>query len=422
MSTAFPNPPSDVAEPPPSKPGVLRETFRGFQYRNFRLMWFGAFISTSGFFVQEVAQSWLVYDLTNSEFYLGLAAFLNGAPILLLSLLGGVAADRMDRRKLLLGSQYVQMSSALVLAALVALDMIQVWHILAAAFVNGLGQAFGGPAFQALIPSLVDKEDLPNAIALMSIQFTLARVVGSVAGGMAFAILGAFACFTINGASFLAVIVSLYIIQVRFVPKKTDVHVLESLKEGLRFVYRSHVILALVILAPVTAFLGVPLVTLLPVFARETFHLDPQGYSMMLAFWGSGAVVGALHCAWLGNAPNKGRTTLLMQVGLGATIVAFAVSGNLWVACVFLFFSGWTVLAVFALVNSLVQLQAQEEMRGRIMSVYHTAFRGAMPLGNLAIGALASQIGAAAAVSASGVLLVLVAVWYLLRDKQVTQL
>jgi predicted MFS family arabinose efflux permease len=422
MSTLFPNPSAEVSDTPPKKAGVLQATFRAFHYHNFRLMWFGAFTSTSGFFVQEVAQSWLVYDMSKSEFYLGLTAFLNGAPILLLSLLGGVAADRMDRRKLLLVSQYVQMSSAAVLAVLVWFGAIEVWHIMAAAFVNGLGQAFGGPAFQALIPSLVEKEDVPNAIALMSIQFTLARVVGSVIGGTAFSLLGAFACFAINAASFLAVIGALYIIHVRFVPKKTDVHVFESLKEGLIFVRRNHVILALMILAPVTAFLGVPLVTLLPVFAAETFHLDPRGYSMMLAFWGSGAVVGALHVAWLGNAPHKGRTTLLMQVGLGITISAFAVSTNFWVGGFFLFLSGWTVLALFALVNSLVQLQAREEMRGRIMSVYHTAFRGAMPLGNLAIGSLAAQIGAPLAVSASGMLLVLVAIWYLVRDKQVTQL
>jgi len=142
----------------------------------------------------------------------------------------------------------------------------------------------------------------------------------------------------------------------------------------------------------------------------------------MLAFWGCGAVIGALHVAWLGNAPYKGRTTLLMQVGLGVTILAFALSTNLWVACVFLFLSGWTVLAVFALINALVQLQAPEEMRGRIMSVYNTAFRGGMPLGNLASGAIANQIGAPLAVTANGVLLVLVAVWYLARDKQVAQL
>ena len=190
VETPAETPAEEAVEPPPDAPsdkhGVLRTTFQAFHYVNFRWMWFGAFTSTTGFFVQEVAQSWLVYDITRSEFYLGLTAFLNGAPILLLSLFGGVLADRMDRRKLLLGSQYVQMSSAFALALLVGFERIEVWHILAAAFVNGLGQAFGGPAYQALIPSLVEKKHLPNAIALLSIQFTLARVVGAMIGGRRF--------------------------------------------------------------------------------------------------------------------------------------------------------------------------------------------------------------------------------------------
>lgn len=416
------NPKAEAPETSKESCGVLKVTFQAFRYRNFRLMWFGAFTSTTGYFVQEVAQSWLVYDITGSELYLGLTAFLNGAPILLLSLLGGVFADRLDRRKLLLASQYVQMSSALVLAILIGLGWIEVWHILAAAFVNGIGQAFGGPAYQALIPSLVDKEDLPNAIALLSIQFTLARVVGAVIGGLAFTVLGGTACFGINAVSFLAVIASLYVIRLKFVPPKTDAHVLHSLKEGLRFVYGNHVIFALVILAPVAAFLGTPLITMLPAFARDVYHLDPMGYSTMMAFWGGGAVLGALHIAWQGNAPHKGRRSLLMQILLGVTFVAFAASSNLWMACLFLLLSGWSLLGVFALVTSLVQLQAKEEMRGRIMSVYNTAFRGAMPLGNLAAGALASRLGAPVVIAANGVLLILVAVWYLARDRDVARL
>ena len=154
---------ADLA-PSARKSGVLGTTFRAFQYRNFRLMWAGAFTSTTGFFVQEVAQSWLVYTMTKSAFLLGLTAFLAGAPILLLSLLGGAAADRMDRRKLLAVSQYIQMASALALAILLWMDVIEVWHIMAAAFVSGVGQAFGGPAYQALIPSLVEEKDLPTPL------------------------------------------------------------------------------------------------------------------------------------------------------------------------------------------------------------------------------------------------------------------
>jgi predicted MFS family arabinose efflux permease len=218
------------------------------------------------------------------------------------------------------------------------------------------------------------------------------------------------------------VIAALYVIRVSFVPQKSDVHVMQSLREGLVFVYRHPVILALVLLAPTAAFLGTPLVTLLPAFARETYHLDPRGYSMMMAFWGSGAVIGALHVAFQGNAPNKGRRSLIMQIALGMTLIAFAAASNVWVACVVLLFSGWALVGVFALVNSLVQLQATEEMRGRIMSVYNTAFRGAMPLGNLLAGSLATRFGSPFVVTINGVLLVLVALVYIARKDQVTRL
>jgi MFS family permease len=401
---------------------MLAATFRAFHYRDFRLMWGGAFTSTTGAFVQEVAQSWLIYTLTNSAFLLGLTAFLSGAPILMFSLLGGVAADRIDRRKLLLGSQYVQMTSALVLGVLLWMDVIQIWHIMAAALATGLGQAFGGPAYQALIPSLVDKEDLPNAIALMSIQFNLARVVGPVVGGLAFTGLGPAACFLINALTFLAVIFSLFVVQVRFVPKKTEVRVLHSLKEGLVFAFRHRSMLALMALSTVTAFLAIPTITLLPVFARETYGLGPQGYGTMMSFSGAGAVTGALFVAWLGNIPRKGRTALLMQLVLGLVTIGFAMSTHLWAGCFFVFLAGGAVLAVFALLNSLVQLLCPEEMRGRIMSVYNTAFRGAMPLGNLAAGSLASRLGAPLVVSVNAVILLLVAGWYLVRDKQVGRL
>jgi predicted MFS family arabinose efflux permease len=340
----------------------------------------------------------------------------------LFSLLGGVAADRIDRRKLLLGSQYVQMTSALILAALIWLGHIQVWHIMAAAFATGVGQAFGGPAYQALIPSLVDEEDLPNAIALMSIQFNLARVVGPVVGGIAFTRMGAAACFFINGLTFLAVIFSLFVIHVRFIPKRTEAHVLHSLKEGLVFVFHHHSFLALILLSMITAFLAVPLITLLPVFARETYGLGAQGYSTMLSFSGAGAVTGALVVAWMGNIPRKGWTALAVQVLLGLSTLAFALSTNLWAGCVFVFLAGGAILAVFALINSLVQLLCPEEMRGRIMSVYHTAFRGAMPLGNLAAGSLAARIGAPTIISINATLLIAIAVWYLLKDKQVSKL
>ncbi|MCB9383179.1 MAG: MFS transporter [Bryobacterales bacterium] len=402
--------------------GFFRRTFQAFHYANFRLMWGGAFTSTTGAFVQEVAQSWLVYQLTNDPFLLGLTVFLNNGPILLLSLFGGVAADRMDRRMLLIGSQLVQMSAALTLAALIWTDHIQIWHILGAAFFTGLGQAFGGPAYQALIPSLVDKHVLPNAIALMSIQFNLAGVVGRAIGGVAFEALGAGWCFAINGLSFLAVIVSLLLLPSKFTPAKHQSHVLLSLREGLSFVYCHQTMLPLVVLGVATAFLGVPVMTLLPVFAKDVYMLGPKGYSYLAAIFGAGGVIGALTVAWLGDRGRKGRRTLIMQIALGLAALGFGLVSNVWVAGGFLLCLGASVLFVFASITSLVQLLAPENMRGRVMSVFNTAFRGSMALGPPVAGYLSRTLGAPIVVAVNGAFLIAVAVGFLLRSKRIRSL
>jgi len=420
MSASSQQPEATVA--PAESKGFLRRTFQAFHYRNFRLMWSGAFTSTTGSFVQEVAQSWLVYQLTDDPFLLGLTVFLNNAPILLFSLFGGVAAARMDRRKLLIASQIVQMAAALTLATLLYTDQILIWHILVAAFCTGMGQAFGGPAYQAIIPSLVDKKDLPNAIALMSIQFNLAQVVGRAIGGVAYAAVGPALCFAINGFSFLAVIGSLLLLPCTFVPNKAQTRVMLSLKEGLNFVFSNKSMFSLVLLAVATAFLGVPIMTLLPVFARDLYGLGPEGYATLAATFGVGAVVGALAVAWLGNHPRKGLRALLMQISLGLATLAFGFAGNIYIAGALLFITGGSVLSVFTSVNSLVQLLAPENMRGRIMSVYNTAFRGSMALGPLAAGALAKNYGASMTVSLYGAALVTVAVVFLIKNKHVREL
>src|SRR5512147_734818 len=195
-------------------------------------MWLGACTSSVGTWMQKLAQSWLVLQISGSPFLLGLDSFLGEIPIFLFSLIGGVVADRTDRRHLLLASQFVQLSCAFLLAGLIVFDVVKVWHILTLSFVVGLAQAFGGPAYQALIPSLVRSEDLSNAIALNSIQFNLARVIGPMLGGLALTKLGAAWCFGLNGVSFVAVIISLLMLQIRFVPERTNESMLTSMKQG----------------------------------------------------------------------------------------------------------------------------------------------------------------------------------------------
>ena len=404
------------------EPGLLVRTFRSFRYRNFRWLWFGAFTSTTGYFVAQIAESWYIYEQTGSESLLGLTAFLNGLPILLFSVLGGVLADRMDRRYLLIGSQVLQMIASLALALLFFADGVEVWHILAAAFLAGLGQAFGGPAYQALIPSLVPKKNLANAIALLSIQFNLAGTVGRPIGGAVFKFLGPAMCFFVNALSFLAVIVSLLTLKIPFLRKAGQKNIFRSLLDGFRSIHASTALRSLMLLSVVSAFCGVPINLLLPVFARDVYGLDAGGYGLMGSVLGGGAVVGALFVAGLGNTPRKGRKALNMQSFLGLTIVGFAFSSVLWLGLPLLLLSGGAILGVFTMVSSLVQLNLSEEMRGRIMSVYNTAFRGVMPLSNLTCGFAADRIGARSVLGINGAILIAVSLLYVLSGNPVNKL
>jgi MFS family permease len=415
-----------VSTPPPASTAlrspILQRAFAAFTYRDFRVLWFGAFASTVGTWMQKVAQSWLVFDLTQSSFYLGLDDFLGQLPILLFTLLGGVIADRHDRKRLLIGSQFVQMATAFALAGLVYRGGVHIGHILALSFTAGLAQAFGGPAYQAMIPSLINKKDLPNAIALNSIQFNLARVFGPLFAGVTIATLGAAGCFTLNGVSFLIVIVALMSLSVTHVRPAVRKPMLDEFKGGLAYVRSEPAILALTVLASMTTFLGLPLLTFLPIFAREIFHGDIGRYSWMMAFSGMGAVVGALVIAWLGRFKHMGLALLVLQLIFGGLITAFAFSRIFWLSSVLLFLSGAALLMVFSMTSSLVQLIVPDHLRGRVVSIYMVAFRGGMPLGSLASGFAATFFPAHVVLAVNGVLVSLVAVYFFVKSHGVREL
>jgi MFS family permease len=400
---------------------MLKRIFAAFEYREFRLLWFGACTSSIGTWMQKLAQSWLVLQLSNRPFLLGLDSFLGEIPILLFSLVGGVIADRVDRRKLLVGSQIVQMTCAFLLAGLFAMGVVHVWMILALSFVVGFAQAFGGPAYQALIPTLVQPKDLPNAIAMNSIQFNLARVIGPVLGGIALAKLGATWCFSLNGLSFVAVIVALLALRVRPVVS-TGASMLQSMKEGISFMRSQKGMQPLVWLAFFMTMLGVPLVVFLPVIAKDVFHRGSDTYTLLLSVSGVGAIAGALLVAAFGHIQNKGQVTLQTLIVLGGLIAGFALSKNLVLSCVLLFLAGAGLIAVFAMISSLVQLIAPDDMRGRVMSVYNVAFRGGMPIGSFLTGLLAERISAPAVLAANGVLLGLLGVYFLFVQRRVAEL
>jgi MFS family permease len=387
-------------------------------HRNFRLLWLGALTSSIGTWMQKVAQAWLIVTLTgtSSAFYLGLDSFAGEVPILLFTLIGGVVADRRDRRHMMLTSQIVQMTVAFILAGLVVTGLIKVWMVVTLSFISGCGQAFGGPAYQSLIPTLVGREHLPNAVALNSIQFNLARVIGPIVAGVALATFGMVACFGLNGISFLFVIAAILALRDVHVPPMATESMVDQMKGGLRYVRHSYNLKAVMALGFTGAFLGLPLLTFLPVIVRDVFQRDVDFYWRMMTFSGAGAVTGALIVAYIGKHRHIGRLMLIFLGLFGAAMASFSLSRTPAVSAAILFVAGALLVMCFSLTTSLAQLLAPAELRGRVVSIYMLAFRGGSPLGGLASGWLVTQVGSAPKVlMVNGITLTIVALFFLIR-------
>jgi len=411
------------------KKNALARVFQAFTYRDFRLLWFGAFISSSGTWLQDTALAWILKQLTDDPSYLGYNAFLSTSPILIFTLIGGVLADRFDRRRILIASQWLQLTFALTLAALAFFkvqNMALVWSALALSFMTGCVQAFGGPAYQSLVPMLVDKKDLPNAIALNSIQFQLARVVGASVGSFPFTVfadlmIAAAVSFGLNSLSFIVVIFALMSLGVRHIPRPSTGGMRSQLREGLNFVWRREALRSLTLLAFASTFLGMQVMTFLPVFADDIFRIGAKGYFWLVAISGMGSVTGALIAAGLGNATNKGRKALVMQICFGAMIIAFSLTRSVLIAYAIIFMAGVFMMILFALIMSLVQLIVSDDMRGRVMSIYMVAFRGGMPLGSLITGLLSKGFPLPRIIFIEGVLMIIIAAGFLFSRSEVKE-
>jgi MFS family permease len=419
-----PQDPPDI-QPTPPREGFLVRVSAAFRYRDFRVIWWGALISTIGTWMQKYAQGWLIMSLTGSAFYLGLDDLLNQLPVILFTLIGGVIADRHDRRRLLIGSQIVQAASAFALGALVWTGRVEIWHVLALSFLSGCGQAFGGPAYQSLIPSLVPRKELPNAIALNSIQFNLSRVLGPTLGSPVLLTVGAAGCFLLNGVSFFVVIVALLSLRIVHKPQENPAHIMEDLKDGLRYVRGEPALRMLTVLVFLSTFLAVPLVTFLPIFAKEVLigtSAPETRLAGLMAAQGLGAIGGALIVAGLGRFKHMGRALLSIQLGFGALIVLFAMSRSLSVSYLLLFIGGAAFMTVFSLSSSLVQLVVPDHLRGRVMSIYMLALRGGGPLGAFASGAAAIWLSAPTVLMIDGALLSVVATYFIIRSHGIREL
>ncbi len=386
-------------------------------------MWTGACVSQVGTQMQTAAQSWTVLELSHDNSrYLGVDQFLGQIPIVVFALLAGVLADRRDRRAIILSSQYTQMFCAIAMATLAFTGVMQVWHIWCLSFIVGTAQAFGGPSYSALVPTLVPKEHLPNAIALNSIQFNLARVVGPALGGIALTTVGAAWCFGLNGLSFLVVIAMLYVIKVSFVPQRSREPIVDSMKQGFSFILARPGMKPLILLSFMVTLLGFQIVAFLPVFAREAFHAEATTYTMMLSCSGAGAVTGALIVAALGRSRHQGRNALLALAMLGVLTFAFALSPTVPIACGMIFLAGIALMSVFSMITSLVQIIVPDDMRGRVMSVYNLAVRGGGPIGSLVVGYLIPIYTARYVVAGAGVLLLCLGLYFFIFNRRVAEL
>lgn len=418
MSSSLPQEQALEAEAQtPLRPrGAFARTFSALHYREFRLLWFGAFTSTVGTWMQTVAQGWVVLNMTNSALLLGVDGFLSTGPMLIFSLFGGALADRIERRKIMLLSQYLQMAFAFVLALLIYFDTVKVWHIFVLSFLTGSAQSFSGPAYASLLPLLVKREDVPNAIAMNSMQFNLGRVIGPMLAGIALSLWGAAACFALNGLSFLAVIIALQFIRTpQVTPKEEQLGIVDEMRNGFRFVFQRRKLLLLTFLAFAGTFLGMPIVTFLPVVAKSIFKLGANGYAWMLTTYGLGSVAGAIFVAATAHIAKKGKVALHLQLTFACLLVAFAASRSLPLSLAIAFCAGMCIVGVISLYNSLVQLATSDAMRGRVLSIFMLAFRGGMPLGNLIAGYVAQRWSISTALAVNGSVLAVVALGFIVK-------
>jgi len=385
--------------------------FRGLRHRNFRLFFVGQSISLVGTWMQTVAQGWLVLQLTNSPFYVGLVSALGSLPILLVSLPAGVFADRANKHRLVVLTQMLSLLQALVLAILIWTHRIALWQVAAIAVFLGLVNAFDTPTRQAFMVELVGKEDLTNAIALNSSAFNAARVVGPSVAGVLISAVGLAWCYFLNALSYVAVIAGLWMMRLPpFVRPALAGGGLERFREGLRFVRGDRRVFALIAMMAVISVFGFPFLVLMPVFARDVLKVGAAGLGFLMAATGVGAVLAALGLAAFGPHVRKGALLVWTGPVFGASIALFAVTPWFPVALAILPVSGGAMILNNAVTNTLLQSVVPDGLRGRVMGFFTFVFIGMAPFGAFQAGWLAEQLGAPSAVVIGGCMCALASV------------
>jgi MFS family permease len=372
-----------------------------FHHRNYRLFFSGQLVSLMGTWMQSVAQAWLVYRLTHSPFLLGLTSFCAQVTVFFMASFGGMIADRVDRRKMLLMTQGLSMVQAALLAALTLWGVIRVWEIIVLAFGIGLINAVDVPTRQAMTIDMVGREDLRHAIALNSMMFNLARVIGpSIAGGL-IALVGEGPCFALNALSFGAVLTSLFLMEFPHRSRRRGGHPLRDILLGYRYSLRTPRIRIALMLVGASSMFGAAYLSLLPAFARDILHGASTSYGTLMTAVGIGALIGAyilsrIHERWLTLAP------IVSAASFGVCLILFSHSHILWLSVALLLPTACSLMLLGGTTNTIVQISANERYRGRVISHYTQAFLGMMPWGSLLLGFLASRIGIGESVTLGG--------------------
>jgi MFS family permease len=409
------NPAESEAKAPAAELSRWQVAGRALRHRNFQLFFSGQLISLIGTWMQSVAQSWLVYRLTGSGLLLGAVGFASQIPVFMFSPLGGIAADRLNRRQIVIATQIASMLLAFVLAALTLLHKIQVWQVFVLAALLGVVNAFDIPGRQSFLVEMVGKEDLMNAIALNSSMFNGARVIGPAVAGILVAKIGEGWCFFSNAVSYIAVIIGLLMMRVHSPARTATGSPLEHIMEGFRFVNRTGPIRALLVLLGLVSLVGMPYVVLMPIFADKVLHGGAKGLGVLMGATGVGALLGALTLAFREGVKGLGRWVAWCCAGFGTSLVIFSLSHKFWVSVILLLPVGYCMMLQMACSNTLIQVMVPDALRGRVMAVYSMMFMGMAPIGALLGGALADHLGAQVTVAIGGVASIAGAGWFRLQ-------
>jgi len=397
--------------------------FGALKHNNFRYYWFGMCVSTTGTWMQNIASPWLAYKLTDSPFLLGLVSAIQFLPILLFSLFAGVLIDRIPKKKILIFTQSASLLTALALALLIWTHQIQYWHLLVCAAVLGLINTLDMPTRQSFLIQLVDKEDLMNAIALNSAVFNLSRTIGPALAGLVMKFWGIEYCFFINAISFAAVLISLFFIKPKKIPRpeKKDVKILENIGEGLKYIYKDKLLFVTILILAVVGTFAMNFNVLVPVFAVNVLNQSEAGYGLLMSYMGIGSFFGAMLVAVLSKSGPKKFILYAVPIFIAIALILTGFTGVYALTGIALAVAGFFFIMFTSTANSALQMNTDDGHRGRVMSVYALVFAGSTPIGNLYAGAISEKLGSGMGfIMCGGIILVLMIpiYFYVLRQRK----